>query len=59
MSGTRAAPAAYRSEVPGRARSTAAVIVDPRTFTLRTATDAHRAVEDGSARGKIVVVDVP
>lgn len=30
-------------------------IVDPRTFTLHTAGEAHRAVEDGTARGKIVV----
>lgn len=30
-------------------------IVDPRTFTLDTVGEAHRAVEDGTARGKIVV----
>ena len=30
-------------------------LVDPRTFTLHTVDDAHRAVEDGTARGKVVV----
>jgi NADPH2:quinone reductase len=30
-------------------------IVDPRTFTLHTVDEAHRAVQDGTARGKIVV----
>jgi NADPH2:quinone reductase len=30
-------------------------LVDPRRFTFETAMDAHRAVEDGSAVGKIVV----
>ncbi len=30
-------------------------IVDPRTYTLDAVTEAHRAVEDGTARGKIVV----
>jgi len=29
--------------------------LDPRRFTLATADDAHRAITDGSARGKIVV----
>lgn len=30
-------------------------IVDPRTFTLDNVNDAHRAIEDSTARGKIVV----
>lgn len=30
-------------------------IVDPRAFTLETANDAHIAIEDGSAQGKLVV----
>jgi NADPH:quinone reductase len=30
-------------------------VVDPRAFTLDTVAAAHRAVEDGTARGKIVV----
>jgi hypothetical protein len=30
-------------------------LLDPRRFTLKTALDAHRAVESGTAAGKIVV----
>lgn len=30
-------------------------IVDPRRFTLRTVTDAHEAVENGTAAGKVVI----
>jgi NADPH:quinone reductase len=30
-------------------------LLDPRRFTLYTAHDAYRAIEDGSARGKLVV----
>jgi len=34
-------------------------IVDPRRYTLDTVDDAHRAVTDGSAAGKIVVELMP
>ncbi|MER8781916.1 zinc-binding dehydrogenase, partial [Mesorhizobium sp. M1006] len=34
-------------------------IVDPRLFTLETASDAYAAIEDGNAQGKLVVdIDV-
>ncbi|HVJ55326.1 MAG TPA: zinc-dependent alcohol dehydrogenase family protein [Aliidongia sp.] len=31
------------------------VIVDPRNFTLETASEAHAAIENGNARGKLVI----
>jgi NADPH:quinone reductase len=30
-------------------------LLDPRTFNLQSVHDAHLAVEDGSARGKVIV----
>jgi NADPH2:quinone reductase len=32
-----------------------AKLVDPRTFTLDTVSEAHAAVENGTTQGKVVV----
>lgn len=31
------------------------ILMDPRHFTLQTVRDAHEAVENGTAKGKIVI----